>query len=501
MSQSQSDVQSPPLQPPALVQWPERARAWLLAGTGLLIVLLTVVRADVFWHNEAYLDDASGNWTALARDLSAGVLYRPLSGPDGFGGSRYFPAHIVLHAAVMRVVGDPVRSGQIVAALAMGLLVSGTYVLLRRLGTGMLVSAASASFVLVAHPAQEALLAIKGDGLSAAFNVWGLAVCLAAATGGAGVFAAAMLFALAFAAKVTTVSGLGAAVLWLWTGGRRAAALQLLVLTAGGMAVVLGLMYVGSGGRVFDVMRASASGGAGLRDLLQAPLTLAKQTRRVPETLAFVQLGGGALILVLLRAAPWRNPAAWFFVCVLGVTTVIFGSPGTDTNHLLDLHVASIVLVASLIPAVRSAGVTDFAWAALAVAALAASLSLVSGLANAKGEQRRGRLADTLALIPDRSRPILAQNPLVPVAAGQRAFILDPFMIRLNVQKDPAFGDSLWRAIRNQEFSAVVFERDPDTARDLYKVILGERFVDEVEQHYVVAGHVGLRTIFLPRPR
>lgn len=482
------------------MQWARSAGVALLVVAAFVIVVLTALRADVFWRNEAYLDDASGNWTALAKDLASGVFYRPLSGPAGFGGSRYFPMHFVLHAGVMKVLGDPIRSGQAVAASAMLLLVSGTYVLLRNLRVPTLVAAACSTFVLVAHPAQEALLAIKGDGLSAAFNVWGMALCVASMGTGVGLFAAALLFALAFATKVTTVSGLGAGFLWLWMTGRWAGALRLLLLSAAGMGAVLGIMYVGSHGVVFDVMSASASGGARVADLLQAPLTLARQTRRVPETLAFVQLGCAALLLVLFRPRPWQNPAALFFVCVLAVTAVIFGSPGTDTNHLLDLHVASVVLVVSLM---ASGGMTgsNFGAAALVVAALAASLSLVSGLANAGSEQRRGRIADTLALIPDKSRPILAQNPLVPVAAGQRAYIIDPFLLRLNVQRDPSFGDPLWQAIENREFAAVVFERDPGSARELYKVILGERFLEEVERSYVQAGSVGLRTIFLPRPR
>lgn len=500
MSHIQFDAQERGLHQPDVSRWTHRAGSALLIAVPVLIVVLTLLRADIFWRNEAYLDDASGTWTALAKDLTEGVFYRPLSGPDGFGGSRYFPMHFVLHAGIMKVIGDPVRSGQALAALSMALLVAGTYVLLRKVGARQLVAGACATFVLVAHPAQEALLAIKGDGLAAAFNVWGMVFCVAATTGGIGLVAAAVLFALAFATKVTTVSGLGAGVLWLWTTGKRSSATTLLLMTAGGMAAVLGAMYIGSHGVVFDVMRSSASGGASAADILQAPMTLARQARRVPETLAFVQLGCAALLVLLFRSKPWQNPAVLFFLCVLAVTTVIFGSPGTDTNHLLDLHVASVVLVASLlVPGGMS--YSDFGGAALVVAALAASLSLVSGLANAKSEQRRGRIAEALALIPDRTRPILAQNPLVAVAGGRRAYLLDPFMIRLNVQKDPAFGEPLWRAIRNQEFAAVVFERDPDGARELYKVILGERFVDEVEQNYVATGSVGLRTVFLPRPR
>jgi len=200
-----------------------RANDLLLALSAAVVVVLSALRADVFWQNEAYLDDASGNWTALARDFAAGVLYRPLQSPDGYGGSRYFPLHFVLHAAFMKVFGSPIAAGHVMAALAMVLLMGGVYAWLRASGAPFLLAASCGSFVLAIRPAQEALLAIKGDGLAAALNVWGVAVC-ASAAGAAGVLAAALLFTLAFATKITAVSGVTAAVLWFWLTGQRRAA-------------------------------------------------------------------------------------------------------------------------------------------------------------------------------------------------------------------------------------------------------------------------------------
>ena len=104
----------------------------------------------------------------------------------------------------------------------------------------------------------------------------------------------------------------------------------------------------------------------------------------------------------------------------------------------------------------------------------------------------------------DKSRPILAQNPLLPVVAGQRAYLLDPFLIRLLSERDPALVEPLWRELRAQKFAAVVFERDPreERARGLYRsALLGERFLDEVDRNYEIAATIGPRTVFLPRVR
>jgi hypothetical protein len=477
-----------------------RANDVLLALSATLVVVLSALRANVFWRSEAYLDDASGNWTALARDFAAGVLYRPLQGPDGYGGSRYFPLHFILHAAFMKVLGSPIAAGHVVATLAIVLLMAAVYAWLRVSGAPWLLAVSCASFVLAIRPAQEALLAIKGDGLAAALNVWGVAVC-AGAAGTTGILGAALLFTLAFATKITAVSGVTAAVLWLWLTGQRRAAAGLIIATAAGMVLVLVAIQLGSHGVAFGVLRASASGGATLSDILKSPLSLAQQARRVPETLAFIQLGCAAFLALFFWPKPWTSLPLLFFVCVFAVTTVIFGSPGTDTNHFLDLHVASVVLVASWL-VVRGLPPLDFATTALIVAALAASMSLGSGLINARSEQQRGLLSDALRLIPDHSRPILAQNPMVPIAAGQRPYLIDPFMIRLLSERDPALAEPLWRDIEERRFAAVVLEADPRTerARALYRsAILGERFLQEMDRNYEVAGAVGTRTVYLPR--
>jgi hypothetical protein len=477
------------------------ARAFLVA-TALIVLILSGLRANVFWRNEAYLDDASGHSTALAKDLAEGTFYRPLHDADGYGGTRHLPLRFVLHAGLMRVLGDPIRSGFLLSGLSMLLLVGGVYLLLRRLGCPAVVAASCAAMTLAVHPAQEALLTIKSDGLAAALNIWGVALCAGSAVGAATLAAAAAAFAMAFATKMTTVSGLAAVVLWFAFSGRMRRSVQLLLSTVAGMVTVLLLMQLFSHGTAFEVIRASATGGATARDILLAPFTLARQARRVPETLVFIQLGCAALLLLLFGAPKaLAGLPSLLFLSVFAVTTVIFGSPGTDTNHFLDLHVASIVLVAVWF-AQREHSRLDFGVVALTVAALAACLSLASGLVNAKTEQRRGLFADALKYIPDRSRPILAQNPLLPVAAGQRAYLLDPFLIRVIAERDPAFGEPLWDDFRRQRFAAVVLELDPrnERAQAMYRsALLGERFMEELDRNYELAATVGLRTVYLPR--
>ena len=80
------------------------------------------------WHavsTAAYVDFVTGVWLTLADDLVHGVFYRDLVGPDGYGGTRYFPLFFTSIAALMRMGIGPLAAGFFVSAVAAFLLVTG----------------------------------------------------------------------------------------------------------------------------------------------------------------------------------------------------------------------------------------------------------------------------------------------------------------------------------------------------------------------------------------
>lgn len=475
----------------------------LLVAAAAVATALTLVRIVVFWTNQAYLDTGSGVWTALAVDLSSGVFYRPAVGPDGFGGTRYFPLLIVLQAGVMALVGDPIRAGQITALLSVTLVCAGVYASIRALRGSPLLAGASALTVLASQTTQEALLSIKGDALPAGLNLLGAALAFRSDAARGRMLGPAVLFTLAFAAKPTAVYGVMATVVWLMTARRVRQGATLAALTAGGGALVLALAHLLSGGRALPLWWTAATSGTGADDTLRAPFTFAQLARQVPETLVFIQLGLAAVVAISLRARRVNNEVTLLMLAVLAITVPIFVFEGTDTNHLIDLMAVSVVAVAAFI-AIPDRVEADFATAALAVATLAASLSLATGLANRAAEQRHGTFAQALALVPDRDRPILAENPLVPIAAGQRPYMLDSYMFRLLREDTPSLGEPLFRNLEHQAFSAVVLERDPhdERGRAWYgSALFGDGFIEALEQHYELAGMVGMRVVYRPRPR
>src|SRR5829696_6198507 len=98
----------------------------LLLAT-MLVVGVTVLRVWVVWRHHSHLTFVSGVWISLATDLRDGVFYRALVGPDGYGGTRFFPLHVVLHAALMKLGAAPLSSGYVLSAAAAAALMIGVY--------------------------------------------------------------------------------------------------------------------------------------------------------------------------------------------------------------------------------------------------------------------------------------------------------------------------------------------------------------------------------------
>ena len=149
-------------------------RTFFLAAA-VLLTLLVAVRAYTGWRAGTSLTPTSGTWTALAVDVEHGVFYRPLYGDLGYGGTRYFPLHFVLHAGLMEIGLGPEAAGHTLEAVACLALLFGVYTIFRRLGISRAIATCMSLLILAPKVTQIALLSIRGDILPTALNVLGLA--------------------------------------------------------------------------------------------------------------------------------------------------------------------------------------------------------------------------------------------------------------------------------------------------------------------------------------
>ena len=482
-----------------------RGSRFLLCAVVGLLVLITTMRAAVCWTNDTWVDNPSGVIIAMAADLKDGVFYRPLVGPEGYGGTRYFPLYFVLHAALLKLGVPILPSAYLLSGAAVCLLLLGVFYLLRRLGVEPWLAACSAGAVLAAASAQTALLNPHGDGLASALNIWGLAVMVRSRLNHWNVLLGSVLFTLAWSAKLNMVFGVAAVFIWLLAKGFRRIAWELAAETGSGCLLVAGAMMMASQGRVLEVFKACAFGGTSRRLMMLGPLHVWLIASRADRgLLLFFSLALLALIFELLSPSVkfLQDLPAVFFVTTMTVMVIIFGSPGVVTNHLVDVQIAAIVLFTTWLAQRVSTRLKQFGVYALALATALATVPLLHKLIVWDRRFQPHRFQRVIAQIEDTHKPILAENPVIPVLAGQPAYVLDPWMLRMLRERIPNFGEPLLEGLRHQAFGAVVLKLgDPLTARTQGWYIwshFGPGFLLALTQNYRLASVVEDQMIYLP---
>jgi len=473
-----------------------------------VLALVTAARLPAAWTSGNALNHVSGVWMALADDLARGTLYRPIHAPDGaFGGTRYFPLAFALHAGLLRARAPLLAAGY-AASLAAGLLLAaGLFLLLRALGRGWLDAGAFAALAIAGFSGQHALAAVRGDLLPVALSALGLAA-IARRAGPRRVACAAGALALAFAAKPTALAAALAAVLFLALRGAMRSAAALAALVGAGAVVALLATDALSRGRFLAGLAAAATAGADARSLLRAPIRLAEALAADPSGLVLALAAAAVLALSLpslARAARVRSgatdprllPALWLAAAWCGAL-VVFATPGTGVNHLVELEAASAALLG-----VTAVGAGRAAAAARAAAPVAAAAGLVVALGLWRADLGASRLAELRAVVAALPPgPIVSEDPLVPLLAGGSPLVLDPFTLRLTAARAPEQVAPLAAALRRGAYPAVVLFEDlerPAAQRWYADGNVGLPLVTEIRHGYRRAARFGRYHLYLPR--
>ena len=304
------------------------------------------------------------------------------------------------------------------------------------------------------------MLSPHADALAVALSVTGLAL-LDRRRGGSKLFlaAASLLFALSVSAKVTSVAGVAAACLFLWPRERRAAVWLM------GMTSFLGvcgfmLLELASNDRFLEYFRAVGSGGLDVRSLFNGPPRL---------LLAILYSSQRRLVLPLLLApalfAVWREArerrlSLWshYFLCTLGATVLIFTSPGTALNHLLELEVAAVLMATTLLtqpiggPAVIGPAVRG-------LVAIALLLALSHGALEWREYEEMPTEASSVHQLVEalpKNGQILTEDPTAAILLGQRPVLMDAFAYRLLVERGQVDPRALAERIRRHDFVMLV---------------------------------------------
>jgi hypothetical protein len=423
-----------------------------------------------------------------------------LFGPLGYGGTRYFPLYFVLTGWLSKPFGSLETAGIVLSGACVVLTLVAVFVLLRRMNVSALLSIAAVAAILSVASTQQALVGAKGDTLAAAANLWAIVICTGANFRRWAIYLAAGLFTFAFATKLTTVFGV-AAVFVAWILAKRTrAAFELAIATGIGYAAVLGGMHVASGGRVFAIFRACAGGGGSLSYSVQAPIHLLSKALDVDPVFLFFLIPAIAFGLQYFLQ---NKIDLWpiYFAFVLAVTMVIFSSLGIGINHLFDLQVAAVILLAVAIS--RMATLTEIGTGILAAALLVSIVPTSQGLhGDFTRPSFRNNADEVLLRLRADNRPILAENPLVAIKSGKSPYVLDPFMFRVLAMKQPALANDLWGKMKHRSFAAIVLQRDPATAdgKEWYTSRhFGGEFLKDLDDNYSYSFTVGNIIVYQPK--
>jgi hypothetical protein len=465
----------------------------VIVGVAALTAIVLIADAAVSIASGAYLNLGSGVWLALARDTHDGIFYRPLWNGAEYGGTRYFPMLFVLTAGLMRAGVAAIPAGVTVSMFGLVAMAAAVAVFLKRLGTPPALVVAATALSVAPYFVHQTAFAIRCEPIAAAFAIFGLAMLVPVDVRAAStrqLLLAAGFFVAAFMTKITCVYAPAAATIALLAAGRRGAAVKVAGFTAAGGLVLLALGNMISSGRALESFRACALAGSSALSLFSpTAVTRAVQLIGTSHLLTVVFLL--TIVALAVSGRAWLKLPQLYFLGAAGITAIIFTSPGTIlTSQIVDAYVAAIVVLTTALSAqrarVRAMGVAVFV--ALGVWTAGQNISRI--VAMIRTDMVQTGVADRRDLVDQVhacAGTILSESALIPILAGQRPVLLDPFAFHVVASNRPAVERDLVERIKRREFLCVVLEQDPETAKGrawYSNVNLTHDVVEAVIHHY-----------------
>ena len=261
-------------------------------------------------------------------------------------------------------------------------------------------------------------------------------------------------------------------------------------------------------GSFLETFRLSAAGGATdlrLWTIIRDGLGGLKRQWESNQVSFRVVLVVGVGIVLLQARRLFRRPgetAAFetaFFCLTLAGTIAILSSPGAAGNHLVDLMVAGILLIAVGIDVM-----VPPSWARLAAPALLIVVALLGMKTNVPVllERDDGRVEyDAITREISADAVVLAENPSILIHSDKPARVLDTFMLRVIREADPEVSGYFLDELRAGAYDALALFKpaDPAAAAYLDEMHFGPGFRDVVSSHYEEQAVIGTTAIYRPR--
>jgi hypothetical protein len=439
-----------PLAPAPLAGAVEAGLAVFALATLLAVAVTGIVHLD----DRFQMTHVAGAWMGLAQAAHDGLLYPPLFDGAHYGGTRFMPLPILLHAGIAELTGEYLTSGKLVNLVGAGLLAAVVFVATGRNGLGLAPRLALTAVIWFTVPGQVAAFSIRNDALPVALQL--AAVLLVGRRRGTmAPIAAGLLCALAMLCKLSAIWGPAAIGCYLlfrhWRGLFAFVPATLLPLAAG----IAGFDWL-SDGRMLDSLLGLTlpDGNFAVRALDNLP-RLTADLLRLAQPAAL--LLGFALVAVAAAALRWdlriRHLA---LLLALAVTMLVYADRGADWNHLIDVVALVSVVLAALWGAAPRAGQLLLGvlvlWLALTLQLTERTPFTLAAEAVAGDGPPRDPLGDLVTP----GQTLLSDDPYWAVERGQRPVVLDAFMYKRMAEADPEFGQELIARIGARAFDRIV---------------------------------------------
>ncbi len=417
--------------------------------------------ALLLWYWPGTLPDGptSGVWTSLAFDFSEGVFYRPLMSEEGYGGTRYMPLFFVIHGLLIKVLGNPIQTGVGLSLVCITLFILGIAFLLKELKAPWKIALPLSVSVLTTLSLQMTSLNIRGDFLASALNIWALWFAFRGNTNRQWglLYLSAILFALAFLTKFTSLFGCFAVTLYLILKGQNNQALRLAGTTGAIIFLGLGMIHWASEGRALHSFLECSTGGMQSDDVLSVFTRFSKEMIHDP----FLGILLALMIVAWAKAKPdWKTLPSLVFLSTLGVTLIIYTSPGTATNHLIDFQGALILALGFLCS--QNSWALKVTTAGLAcvgiyiVASWHPEVPSVRNFFKQHGKPETQIVDDFYRRYGEKVRPVLSDYTYFALHQGNRAYVGDRFNLNLLMKKHPEIKQDFEKKIESRFFGSIV---------------------------------------------
>jgi hypothetical protein len=490
--------------PPPLSPVLTRVLSLAVVVGGIAVLVAWLMLAVVHLNDRYQVDHVGGVRAALAQYVNRGTLYPALFDGEYFGGTRFMPLPIVLHAALARVTGEYLVSGKLLSYGSMAGLLVALCVVLRNVRCPIAIAIGLVAMVVSTPTGLGASFGLRADTLPLLLQVLAVASIRHPSRRWA-LGAAAVLAALALFSKLHAVWAPLAIGLWLLTA-RRYAGLALFGAVYGLVAAGLfGVFTAVSQGRIVDnLLGLSIAGIDGPTDFARAPYILVR---------LMVEQATGAWVLVPVAAIgawlgwPGRQQTLWpisFAMCLI-VLLVVLTDIGAGWNQLIDVVVLVAILVGQL--AARANSLSSRAmilllimWVNIGAFAETLAPDAQQAFAVLRGTAVSGASVHPLAGLATAGTAMLAEDPFVPVSLGQRPTVLDPFMLVRIGRRDRSTVQSLIERIRAREFELVVLVEplQPVDRSWWTRIHFGADVVEALASTYVASGRASGYYLYRP---